>query len=277
MARSYYYLVSGLPDIFLDEGKACPSLKEFIDDMAAQVSGDDAGLLRLLLFAFDNENLINLLEKKDREFNSYGNFSEEELAGEIKAGDSLPAYMVWFIEAFRESKSLFPNLSREDQLNWLFYDWLRESRNEFIREWFTFELDLRNLITGLNCRIYKRPLEANIICRNDVAELILKSNAPDFSLAPVFPWVERVLSLNRENLVEYEKSLDNLRWEFLNDLTIFSYFQIETIISYCIKLYMVERWNLLKPETGKEMFDRLVEELKSTFQVPSDFITVGGK
>ena len=63
----------------------------------------------------------------------------------------------------------------------------------------------------------------------------------------------------------------------LDELTLFSYFHIETILSFCIKLGMVERWQHLQPETGRAMFDRLVQELEHSFRFSNEFITVGGE
>lgn len=280
MPQSYYYLVAGLPDLILDNTKKVLSLSTFIGEVSEHVSSQDAALFILLRLCFDNRNLVNLLEKKEKEFDVRGNFSKDDLEQEIKIPEMLPNYMQTFLEAYKEGKLLFPELSLEDQLNWLYYDEITTHSNAFIREWFTFDLDLRNVLAGLNCRKlsensknaekdFSRP--QSIICRNDVSELVLKSNAPDFSLSSRFSWVEKLLSFSQDNLVEYEKDIDMLKWEMLNELTTFTYFQIETIIAFCIKLGMVERWQELEPQIGKEKLDRLLAELKTGYNIKEDF------
>jgi hypothetical protein len=277
MPRSYYYLVAGLPDIVLDNTKKGLTLDAFISDVSEQIHENDVSLLSLFRLPFDNKNLVNLLEKQEKKFDERGNFSQDILEQEIKQPDSLPFYMKTFLEAYKEEKLPFPELSFEDQLNWLFYDEATDHDNPFIRDWLIFDLDLRNVLAGLNCRKMARNREGDfslaqsIICKNDVTELIHKSNAPDFSLSNKLPWIEKVVSLNSDDLVEYEKSIDTLRWDILNELTIFTYFQIETILAFIVKLDMVERWQKLDPETGKEKLEKLLSELKTGHTDPMDF------
>ncbi len=279
MSQNYYYLVAGLPDIIIDNTKKELSVTNFIAEVTEQVNPQDANLFSPLLLCYDNENLLTLLEKKDKEFDARGNFPREALEMEIKMPEKLPRYMHTFIEAYKEGKRLFTELSTEDQLNWLYYDEVTAHSNAFLQDWFTFDLDLRNVLAGLNSRKYAEDSDhaeetfsrqRSILCRNDVSELVLKSNAPDFSLASRFSWVEKLLAFNREDLVEYEKNVDTLRWDILDELTTFTYFQIETILAFCIKLGMVERWQKLEPEIGKEKLERLLADLESSYAITEE-------
>jgi hypothetical protein len=116
-----------------------------------------------------------------------------------------------------------------------------------------------------------KPLNAIVIGRNEVAEAVLRSNAPDFGLGGSIPWLDQVLAASKGSLVDFEKAIDTLRWNMLNDLTCFSYFSIETILAFMIKIVMVERWKSLDPEVGKERLDLLVKELCSGYAVPKGF------
>ena len=252
MANNYYFLVAGLPDIILDNTKKAVSFSDFLNDLVEQVTFNDAELLKLLRLPFDNKNLITVIEKQQREFDPRGTFTIDELEQEIKLPDVVPIYMRNFIEHHKEGKMPYPELSAEDQLNWLFFEEMTTHSNEFIREWFSFDLDMRNVLAGINCRRLSTDsnqtnemdtsflsLSKTVICRNDVSELILKSNAPDFSLSNRLPWIEKLIAMDQGNLIEFEKNIDTLRWNTLNELTMFTYFQIETILAFCIKLGIV--------------------------------------
>ncbi len=269
MAKSYYYLVASLPDIILDGTKKGLTFVDFIDEIAEQIAPEDLSLLRLLQLPYDNKNCITLLEKSSKDFLPQGMFSREMLEEELKFPELIPAYMQRFIEAVKEEKLPYPECSLEDQLNWLFYEELAAHQNLFIRDWFTFDLNVRNVLAGLNCRKQKDTenfsLSTLIVGRNEVSQSILKSNAPDFSLSNQIPWIDKIVSSSGDDLVTYEKNIDTLRWDMLNELTVFTYFQIETILAFCLKLDMVERWQQLDPETGKERLGRLLEELKTGF------------
>jgi len=282
MGNNYYFLVAGLPDLILDEGKNAPSFSEFVAELQEQISSGDLELLHCIRLPLDNSNLITVLQNSKREFDPRGNFTRDEITSAIKNGDGLPEYMLRFLEAYKENRLPSSPLIAEDKLNSFFYEQMISHPNQFIREWFTFELNLRNLIAGINSRKglehfdalaseRERATASVLIVVNDEAEMILRSNAPDFGLSSQLPWAERVINLSRSTLLEFEKGIDLLRWDMLNELTAFSYFGIETIIAFSLKLMMVERWKKLDAQTGKVILERLVEELQATYSVPADF------
>lgn len=276
ITHNYYDLVAGLPDIFLHDPRVPVTSAAFIEEIYGLVAEEDAQLLNSIRLPFDNKNLITILESRDRDFEPGGNYSQEQLLHEIKNSDTLPEYMLILIDAHREGRELFPGLSLEDQLNWLFYDEMTGHENAFIADWFTFELNLRNILAGLNIRTalphlnerasgHDRGLASCIICRNEVAEALLKSNAADFGLVQLTPWIEKVLLFPVQDSAEREKSIDQLRWDMLEELTTFTYFQIETILAFCIKSTLVERWITLRPAEGKRRLEMLVGEMTEKF------------
>lgn len=276
MPKNYYYIVASLPDLIFDSPKKVVSLVDFIDEISELVTSQHGSFLEPFRLAFDNKNLINLLEKRGKEFDVRGNYSKEKIEEEIKFPEDLPRYMLHFIEAYKEEKLHYPELSVADQLTWLLYNELTTHQNAFLSTWFTFDLNLRNLLAGLNCRrLTEEKQDASgdfsvtksIIGSNEFTDLIRKSRTPDFSLSLDYPWVEKILSLSRENLVEFEKSIDTLRWDTLDEMTTFAYFQIETILAFCIKLDIVERWQRLKPDVGKEKLKRLLSDIESSYTI----------
>ena len=282
MTGNYYYLVSGLPELLLDEGKQQLLCSDFINEASEQLNHNDFKLFNLLRLPFDNENLLALIQKTDRPFDKRGSIEEEDLVSGLKIPDELPSYMECFIEAFSENRSPAPGLTPTDQLAWFFYEEMTQHREPFISEWYAFDLNLRNVLAGINCRNGLAHLEAlaterdkaaavAVIGRDDVAEAILRSNAPDFGLTMQLPWIERIISLSRGPMQEFEKGIDSLRWDILNEMTIASHFRAETVFAFFIKLTIVERWQALDPETGREQLDRLLDELTSSYAVPANF------
>ena len=282
MTSNYYYLVAGLPELLLDEGKQPLSSGDFLQDAAEQLDAADLRILNLLRLPYDNKNLLSLLLKSEQPFDPRGSISEEALTAGLKFPDELPEYMQQFIEAFRENRSPAPGLVPDDQLAWFFYDAMLQQENEFIREWFTFDLQLRNAAAGINCRKEfahlealaterDKPVSSVIVGRDEVAEALLRSNAPDFGLSAIVPWADRIFSLSRGSFPEFEKGIDSLRWEVLDEMTVDAYFRAETVMAFFIKLTIVERWLTLEPAAGREWFDRLLEELKASYSVPADF------
>lgn len=282
MTANYYYLVAGLPDLLLDEGKQQVSCLVFINEAAEQLKELDFNLFNLLRLPFDNKNLLSLILKSDHPYDNRGSIGEVDLAEGVKNPDMLPGYMELFVEAYRENRPPVQGLTPEDQLAWFFYEELTGHNEPFIREWYTFDLNLRNILAGLNCRKdlehidelatdRDKAFNAVIIGRDEVAESILRSNAQDFGLSAQLPWVEHVVSLSRGSIQEFEKGIDTLRWDILNEMTILSHFRAETVFAFFIKLIIVERWQALDPETGREQLERLLDELTASYEIPAAF------
>ncbi|HMB00487.1 MAG TPA: DUF2764 family protein [Spirochaetota bacterium] len=264
---NYYYIVSGLPDLLLDqEQKTTVSLDTFIREMADLLPEKDYNLLPLIRFPEDNKNIITLLTERNRKFSTLGNFDQETLQAELKTFDQLPEYARNFINAFRQGKAIHPRLQTEDQLALLFYEAMLTSPDYFIREWFSFELKLRNIIAAVDCRKYGGDKEASIIDLDEVSRQILKSTAPDFSLSSRCPWAEKILQQEQTlSVTEYAKTIDQIRWRQIDEIPLTDVFSIGSILGFCIKLQITERWQSLEMETGKTFLDKLIKELESSY------------
>ena len=270
--RNYYYLVAGLPDIVLDQKKLSHTITEFRNELENHLHPDDYALVMLLFLPFDNTNLLNLLLKTKKPFLEKGNYSLQKLEEEIKEPSDLPEYMQLFINAFKSGNPIFPGYSWENQLTWLYYDSVLQVNNTFLKEWFKFNLHVNNILSALNVRKYNLSKENVYLGSDYVSEALRKSSLKDFGLGNDFQFMEKLLSIDENsNSMEKEKAVDMLRWEFLNELNTFNYFTIEVLIAYVIKLFMVERWLQLDPETGRLMFKQIISELEKSYEFPKEF------
>lgn len=269
MTGQYYGLVAGLPDIVLDSGSMILNSKEVISEFMERLIPADRSLFACVRYPFDNANLVNLMEKRGRLHDPRGNFTSDELNDLIKTLSGCPLYMENFLLSEKEGKVLFQGLSSENTLASLFFEEMTNHSNQFIRDWFSFELDLRNVLAALNIRKTKSDLnlENVLIGKNEVVEHVLRSSAPDFSLSSSRPWVEKIVSASEGVLLEREKLVDQLRWDEVDELTMLTHFQAETCFGFFIKYCLAERWLSLDPETGREMMDKLVNDLSSGLKI----------
>ena len=271
-SRNYYYLVAGLPDINLEQNKLSVSVGDFQKELQAHLHPDDYQLVEKLFLTADNRNVLNMLLKNIQEFDDSGKYTFDELEDEIKEPENLPEYLKTFITHFKSNQPLITDMSWEDQLTTLYYDYATQVSNKFLRTWFEFERDLKNLLSGLTARRHKMPVENLLIGSNTVTDAIRKSNARDFSLSAEFPFVEKLIQINENaDLLMREKAIDQLRWNYIDELNTFNYFSIEVILGFVFKLTMVERWLKLDKKTGEEMFRRLLNDLENSYEFPKEF------
>ncbi len=274
MKRNYYYLVAGLQDLSLDVHKLVEDQLAFREELVTALHPSDFELVRLLFFPHDNENLLNLLQKKDKTFNEKGNFSKEILEEEIKEPANLPDYMVRFVTAFKSKDPVYPDMSPEDELATLFYDEMLSggAKNDFLEQWMRLELNLRNIMTALNARKHKVDYENHIVGTGDTSEAIKKSHARDFGLGGEMDYMEELTAIaKKEDVGEREKAIDQLKWNYLDEASFFHYFTIEKILTFIIKLGMIERWLSIDEVHSNKLFKKLLGELQASYKLPETF------
>ncbi|MBO5651574.1 MAG: DUF2764 family protein, partial [Selenomonas sp.] len=61
-----------------------------------------------------------------------------------------------------------------------------------------------------------------------------------------------------------ERGLDDIMWAKADELVQMHIFDVDIILAFIAKLKIADRWNKLDPESGREMFRRLVQEIRNT-------------
>ena len=69
--------------------------------------------------------------------------------------------------------------------------------------------------------------------------------------------------LDTSDILQRERSLDDLMWEQINYICALQVFSLDVILAFCAKLQIVVRWLKLDPERGAELFKELVNELRN--------------
>jgi len=266
MTVPYHYIVAGLPDIIFDDNNIEFGLGIFINELRDLIPEVDVSYLRYIGYPNDNKNLISILLSQKEPIHLVGNFTEEELNDEIKNPDQIPEYMQEFLVAYGANSAIIQNLSWENQLNWLFYEDTLSLENRFLNEWFTFELDLRNILAAITCRKEKDSLETHLICRNEVTDLLLKSSATDFTLPSRVPWADELFSIEFDHIATSEERLARLRLQQLDEMADPELFNIETVMRVGIGLSIAERWSLLDDKTGTEMLQKIIQDLEQNYK-----------
>lgn len=270
--RNYYCLIAGLPDILVDQKKIPFSLIELKQELQYQLHPKDYQLVEYLFLPYDNINFLNILQKKEAEFNPLGNYSESFFMDEIKEPENLPGYMKKFLEAYRDENPIHPNLSLENQLTWLYFDYMLEQKNEFLRDIFTIIRDINNIFAIYNARKFGLNIENQMIGNYELTEAAKKTTSKDFGLASEITPIDEIIGIYENNdILEQEMSIDLLKWRHMNNLNTFNYFTIEFILAYVLEFIIVERWANLDTDQSKKTFRKILTDLENSFQFSKDF------
>ena len=136
----------------------------------------------------------------------------------------------------------------ENSLNADFYAQAAQSKNRFIREYFDFDGRLRNM---------KVDYLAKRLGKNGEHYLV---NLPEAD----FEEESQIRSIFEDvDFVDREEKLDELKWEKASDIARMDYFNMNFILSFIVKAKTIQRWEELDPVKGREMFNRLLEEIRN--------------
>ena len=275
---AYYYLVAGLPDISLEDGKLSYTISDFRAESYGDLSAKDQALIDLFYLKYDHADLLSLLKDKDAVTQGKGNFSSEDLLqliASVKEGEKpdakFPSYLYDFIAQYwaLPADELY---KAENLLASAYYAYAMKSKNPFIASWFEFNLNNNNILAAFAARKYKMNVAEVIVGDTDVCEMLRTSNARDFGLSETLDYFEPLQRLvETDDLVEREKKVDQLKWKWLEDASFFHYFTVERLFVFLLQLEMIERWVLLDKEKGSELFRQMIQNLKDEVQIPEEF------
>ena len=284
MKKNYYYLIAGLPELSLDDSKLGITVREFRELYYPELADDDRALLDLIYLSYDNANLLALMKDKEADIVEGGLYTSEELLGIIEAARAeetpdrqYPRYMYDFVAQMESEESAAEDIFPEDRLAQLYYAHAMSQGNAFIERWFAFNLDLNNFLTAITARRYDLDVKPLIVGDNEVAKALRTSNSRDFGLTGVMDGFEEVMRISEiDNLVERERKLDVLKWEWMEENSFFDYFTVEKLFAFLVKIQIIERWITLDAEAGGEMLRGMIRQLKDEVKVPQEF-TINNK
>ena len=144
-----------------------------------------------------------------------------------------------------------------DSLDRGFYTEALNSGNPFIRDYFQFDLNVRNAKVEYLNRELGRPAGTDVLTIDEGCEW-----EHDFDGSE-----EVAAVLASDDILERERGIDDLMWRKCDELTVFSVFGLDMILAFEVRLKIVERWLKLDPESGRELFRRLVNEIKNSNKI----------
>ena len=276
----YYYIVACLPDLALDDSKLSYTVADFKTEFYPYLSDADKKLIGLFYLKFDNANVLKLLKDRDAVIDTCGLYSADELSDFIvmlKDGDEVPdrafpSYLSAFISDSFNQPTEEVNFLPENRLAGLYYAYAMKCKNRFVSDWFGFNLTVNNILVALTARKYKFEVAPLIVGDTRICEALRTSTARDFGLGAEVNYLDQLMKISEvEELVEREKKIDQLRWDWMEEATFFNYFTIERLFVFLLQLEMIERWLSLDKERGSQLFRSMIEVLKDEVQIPAEF------
>jgi len=120
-----------------------------------------------------------------------------------------------------------------------------------LEEWLKFENSLRNETARFRGKRIKR----------DPREYYRGEYVPDPQLAALV-----AEAAGEEDPLQVERRIDLARWEKLEEIELLHYFDLHFLIVYFLKLQLLNKWQAIRDEKGREVLDEMINPPKESDQ-----------
>ncbi|MFH1459927.1 MAG: DUF2764 family protein [Candidatus Omnitrophota bacterium] len=262
MEDKYYYLVSSLPQLKLDDYKGPYRVNDFVTELYDNLPPRHYDFVKDILRVNDHIHIVNvLLGQETPRVASPGNLTFSQWKENLQNPDFEHAgYIKKFLQEFEFAQKESQKISRrflENLIEKYFYETMLKHDNYFMREYFKFDFELKNIVLALNQRKFNLENNDSLDLNNEnvVVAYLKSSKTGDFGLSKEIDYLPGLMeAFEKKDLVYFEKYLDLLRWQKIEDINVFSYFKIDILLGYLVKLMLVERWISLQVKKGREIF-----------------------
>jgi hypothetical protein len=166
-------------------------------------------------------------------------------------------------EKDRKAVRLIEDGFDKEKIGLEFYKEALSHGSKFIREFFQFDLNVRNAkVRYLNQALDRDPLKDVLSMADPEAEEKgIEIEEPEFKEAARLQTI-----LEGKDILARERGIDDLYWDKIDEITLFDYLTFEKILGIVVKMMIIRRWLILDEEAGRAMFKRLVDEVRGTFK-----------
>ncbi len=274
MRASYPYLCSGLDSLSYDPVKRGASLRDAFRFAMEEFSPRDRDLLRKLFLFNDIKNVVLLhFRRKERQedYQTPAYYLESDYES-VKAD---PMLALPFLRAWWENKAagirLFPQLPETDELTTLFYERLDSLLEDgFLKDWYLFELELRNFTVALTLEATGLDPEGRLIPYGVVFADIEAGKRASRDAGAALGYLESVRA-GLEDLSGAERERERVRWAWIDERLGPDWSSADAVLGSLIKLWAVERWENLTRRRGEERFESILDTMRRSIRFAVEF------
>lgn len=266
---SYYYLISGLPDLSLDKaiddkGKRQVDIDELMDTILRNLEPEDVSAIRYLVYPNDNYNFLSVLLQKHHDIPSVGYLQPALLDKEVieeyqKNQSNLAPYMSDYIRSFEDQFTSMSPREMEDRLWQIYYEEVQSS-DTFIADYVLFERQVKQFFAAYNDSYFDF-LKAPLFEGSRMGQIGAGKSLPG-DIIRQHPFVEKMGEIvASEDPIRIAAFSDKIIWDYLDQTT--GFFGKEQVFVYTIRLMMVARWQNRDKDAGTAQFTQLQEDIKN--------------
>ena len=190
-------------------------------------------------------------------------FTPDWRQGDKSLEDYLHQVKELLSEKDQETLKLIEDGFNKEKIGLEFYKAALANRSTFIKEFFQFDLNVRNAkVRYLNQALGRDPQKDVLTLADpDAEEQGIEVEEPEFKEAARLQAI-----LEGKDILARERGIDDLYWDKIDEITLFDYLNFSKVLGLVVKMMIIRRWLILDEEAGRAMFKRLVDEVRGTFK-----------
>lgn len=267
--KHYYYFIASLTDLkwdgevpypiitFLEENET--ALSPIIDNVNDIILLNDLKNMHGYIKVQCAEYITGTKrsrEAMDAEFYRPSLFDKETIRELLVEPDELPEFIVSFLAENKECAERYENYDSQYEA---YYDYLGEKDSDFFKSYSLFESSMRKVIAAFRARSQGLDMETCIPGSDEITETIFANRtASDLGLKNIFPYIGELVEVFKEDTINREKKLDRIRFSFLENFTVEDPFKEGCVYAYIFQLLLLERWQMMDKEKGKQIVSNIV-------------------
>lgn len=262
--RKYYCQIAALPELTFDPLNKSIELREYLDEVRPYLHQTHLSWLNMLLMTEGHKSLLEFFKNGSADNETTLLYSQDWVDPESEQFNLLPAYLQRFSEKFWQKRSDHNILEMEMEMELFdeYYQYLRQSGNEFIEKWAILDLNLRNYLTAKKCEEFTIPKQSQVVGEDDFAKRL--GEFPTYHKEIQVEWpLSAVIDeiLRNDNLLERELAIDQLKWNLIDEMNLFCYFSIEILLGYTLKLLILNRWKRVYQSEEITSYEEICENI----------------
>ena len=255
----YFFLGSVLPPLKLGTE---PELlfEDLIVLLKDNLSSSDYKKVEKIRRFIDLKNVKHLLQK--RPLDVRGNLTEKELDEALVTRKGLPEYLYEHLEKYEQTSDQIRHFSQ------VFVTFFREMEKEekgFLSFYFNFEREWRLLMIGFRSKKLNRDITGELQYEDFhdplVAHLLAQKDSPHYEFPFEYQDFDEQIKKAKENPLDQYQILAEYRMSRLQEEVQDRPFMAAYALGYFVQFMLVEDWNQLNEQQGKEQLNAIVKEL----------------
>jgi hypothetical protein len=246
---SYYFLEISLPPLKIDARPEI-SFSEFVFRLEVNLHPKDLKKVKKLRQFIDLLNIRAMLG--GQKLDPRGNLSEKELDQALLVKEGFPEYVFDVLGRWETNSAKFQNFSAV--LAAFFKEEVKKSKG-FLKNYFVFEREYRLVLTALRALNLGRDLAETLQFEelNDpfVAQILVQKDMGSYELPMEYAELKQIFASSGPDAGKQHKAFTEWKFAKVEEMAM-KPFSIDAILSYMVRLMLVEDWQALDEERGKE-------------------------